>query len=147
MVKIRTSRSKAPPAGFDDISEILNEFGDKLKDAQNAPTEGKKKNQLLWDIYRIHHQRSRYVYELYYKKEAITKELYAYLLKKNYADGNLIAKWRKQGYENLCCLRCIQGKENIHEGTCICRVPRKDIKDDKPVECVTCGCRGCASSD
>ena len=24
------------------------------------------------------------------------------------ADANLIAKWKKQGYENLCCLRCIQ---------------------------------------
>ena len=24
------------------------------------------------------------------------------------ADPNLIAKWKKQGYENLCCLRCIQ---------------------------------------
>jgi hypothetical protein len=36
---------------------------------------------------------SRYVYELYYKKEAISKALYDWLLKNAYADANLIAKW------------------------------------------------------
>ena len=44
---------------------------------------------------------SRYVYELYYEKEAISKTLYDWLLKNGYADGNLIAKWKKQGYEKV----------------------------------------------
>lgn len=44
---------------------------------------------------------SRYIYELYYEKEAISKQLYDYLLKNNYADANLIAKWKKQGYEKV----------------------------------------------
>jgi hypothetical protein len=34
---------------------------------------------------------------LYYEKEAISKELYDFLLKNKYADANLIAKWKKQG--------------------------------------------------
>ena len=45
---------------------------------------------------------SRYIYELYYDKEAISKALYDWLLKNGYADGNLIAKWKKQGYEKVC---------------------------------------------
>ena len=45
---------------------------------------------------------SRYIYELYYDKEAISKTLYDWLLKNGYADGNLIAKWKKQGYEKVC---------------------------------------------
>lgn len=44
---------------------------------------------------------SRYIYDLYYEKEAISKQLYDWLLKNGYADANLIAKWKKQGYEKV----------------------------------------------
>ncbi len=44
---------------------------------------------------------SRYIYDLYYDKEAMSKQLYDWLLKNNYADANLIAKWKKQGYEKV----------------------------------------------
>lgn len=47
---------------------------------------------------------SRYIYELFYDKEAISKQLYDWLLKNGYADGSLIAKWKKQGYEKVCNL-------------------------------------------
>jgi bud site selection protein 31 len=62
----------------------------------------------LWPIFKIHHQKSRYLYDLYYKRKAISKELYDYCIKEKIADANLIAKWKKDGYERLCCLRCIQ---------------------------------------
>lgn len=48
---------------------------------------------------------SRYIYDLYYGKEAISKQLYEWLLKNGYADGNLIAKWKKQGYEKVSVFR------------------------------------------
>ena len=44
---------------------------------------------------------SRYIYDLYYEKEAISRQLYDWLLKNGYADANLIAKWKKQGYEKV----------------------------------------------
>lgn len=50
----------------------------------------------------IHELGSRYIYELYYEKEAISKQLYDWLLKNKYADAALIAKWKKQGYEKVC---------------------------------------------
>ena len=31
----------------------------------------------------------------------MSKQLYEWLLKNGYADGNLIAKWKKQGYEKV----------------------------------------------
>lgn len=103
-------------------------------------------------IYRVadaltHRTGSRYIYDLYYKRGAISKQLYDWLLKNGYADANLIAKWKKQGYENLCCLRCIQTKETNFNATCICRVPRQQLKEDQEVQCVSCGCRGCSSGD
>ena len=41
----------------------------------------------LWPVMRIAHTRSRYIYDLYYKREAISKELYDWLLKQGYADA------------------------------------------------------------
>lgn len=155
MPKIRSSRTKRAPEGFDEIEPTLKEFQQKMKDgkfilplcspvpslpgavvkrqfhveglfqqisnhhfpceliAENDPHEGKRKVEALWPVFRIHHQRSRYVYELFYKRKAISKELYEYLLKQGYADGNLIAKWKKVRsppidlfvyYGEFCCV-------------------------------------------
>lgn len=56
-------------------------------------------------------------------------ELYDYCLKEKIADGNLIAKWKKQGYENLCCLRCIQTRDTNFGTNCICRVPKGKLEE------------------
>jgi bud site selection protein 31 len=100
-----------------------------MRDAENESHEGKRKTESLWPIMRISHARSRYIYDLFYKREAISRELYDWLLKEGYGDTkfvaplcseldwsiyllfhSLIAKWKKTGYEKLCCLRCIQTK-------------------------------------
>lgn len=127
MPPIRSARNrKPPPDGFDDIEDTLLEFSNKMKDAENASHEGKKRQEVLWPIFQITHQRmlarslmgkilahgsepvgSRYIYDLYYDKEAISKQLYEWLLKNGYADGNLIAKWKKQGYEKVCFIQTI----------------------------------------
>ena len=56
-------------------------------------------------------------------------ELYEFCLKEGYADKNLIAKWKKQGYENLCCLRCIQCRDTNFGTNCICRVPKTKMEE------------------
>lgn len=103
MPPVRTSRGskKPPPDGFEDIEDTLLEFANKMKDAENASHEGKKKYEMTWPIFQISHQRSRYIYDLYYEKEAIDKKLYDWLLKNGYADPMLIAKWKKNGYEKV----------------------------------------------
>ena len=58
-----------------------------------------------------------------------SSELYNYCLKENIADQNLIAKWKKQGYENLCCLRCIQTRDTNFGTNCICRVPKSKMEE------------------
>ena len=110
------------------FSQILEDYAKKMRDAENESHEGKRKAESLWPIMRISHARSRYIYELYYKREAISRELYDWLLKEGYADAkyvsvcnrttclitifySLVAKWKKSGYEKLCCLRCIQTRE------------------------------------
>ncbi|KAK5119995.1 hypothetical protein LTR85_007071 [Meristemomyces frigidus] len=148
MPKITSAKNrKPPPDGWDDIETNLLDFQNQLKDATDSSSEGQKKHESTHKVFQISHQRSRYIYDLYYEKEAISRQLYDWLLKNGYADATLIAKWKKQGYEKLCCLRCIQTKETNFNSTCICRVPREQLKEDQEIQCVSCGCRGCASSD
>ncbi|KAJ1503993.1 Component of the SF3b subcomplex of the U2 snRNP [Coelomomyces lativittatus] len=143
MPRIRTSRSKPPPDGFDVIEPQLREFEEKMREAEVESIKGKRKNEASWPIFRLHHQRSRYVYELFYKRKAISKELYDYLVQQGYGDANLIAKWKKPGYDNLCCLRCIQPRDMNFGTSCICRVPKKEVEENKIIACQLCGCRGC----
>ncbi|KAK8393522.1 hypothetical protein O3P69_006689 [Scylla paramamosain] len=143
MPKVRRSR-KPPPEGWELIEPTLEELDQKMREAETESHEGKRKVESLWPIFRIHHQRSRYIYDLFYRRKAISRELYEYCLKEKIADQNLIAKWRKQGYENLCCLRCIQSRDTNFGTNCVCRVPKSKLEEGKIVECVHCGCRGCS---
>ena len=92
----------------------------------------------------LHNNVPRYVFDLFYKRKAISRELYDFCIKEKIADGNLIAKWKKQGYENLCCLRCIQTRDTNFATNCICRVPKSKLEEGRIVECIHCGCRGCS---
>uniref|UniRef100_A0A8B9V047 Protein BUD31 homolog n=1 Tax=Anas zonorhyncha TaxID=75864 RepID=A0A8B9V047_9AVES len=112
--------------------------------SETEPHEGKRKVESLWPIFRIHHQKTRYIFDLFYKRKAISRELYEYCIKEGYADKNLIAKWKKQGYENLCCLRCIQTRDTNFGTNCICRVPKSKLEVGRIIECTHCGCRGCS---
>ena len=54
------------------------------------------------------------------------------------ADPSLIAKWKKQGYENLCCIRCIQTRDTNFGTNCICRVPKSKMEE---VSLSSTGCK------
>lgn len=169
MPKVRRSR-KSPPEGWELIEPTLEELEQKMREgnfilfeinmyvfcydsvsltfssftAETEPHEGKRKQESLWPIFKIHHQKSRYIYDLFYRRKAISRELYQYCLDEKIADTNLIAKWKKIGYENLCCLRCIQTRDTNFATNCICRVPKSKLEEGRIVECVHCGCRGCS---
>ena len=96
---------------------------------------------------KIHYERSRYIYDMYYKKREISKKLYEYCVKQRIVDRFIIAKWKRKGYEKLCCLKCIQTSDTNFKTTCICRVPKSELSHNQIRRCVTCGCEGCASQD
>lgn len=106
MPRIRTNeRKKAPPEGWDILQPTLDEMEARMREAERDPHDGKRKCEALWPIFKLHHQRSKYIYDMYYKKKAISKQLYDWCLREKWADAALIAKWKKNGYERLCCLR------------------------------------------
>uniref|UniRef100_A0A914NQQ1 Protein BUD31 homolog n=1 Tax=Meloidogyne incognita TaxID=6306 RepID=A0A914NQQ1_MELIC len=141
--KLRRIRKK-PPEGWDLIEPTLEEFEAKMREAETEPHEGKRRTETVWPVFRIHHQRSRYIFNLFYKEEKISKELYQFCIDAKLVDALLAAKWKKQGFENLCCLRCIQTRDTNFGTNCICRVPKSKLDADRVIECIHCGCRGCS---
>lgn len=79
MPKIRRRKCK-PPEGWDDIEPIMDQFEAKMREAELEPHEGKRQVEALWPIVRIHTQRTRYLFDLFHKRKAISKELLDYLL-------------------------------------------------------------------
>ncbi|KAL1319887.1 hypothetical protein HN51_064624 [Arachis hypogaea] len=145
MPKVKTNRVKYPE-GWELIEPTLYELQAKMREAENDPHDGKRKCETLWPIFKIAYQKSRYIFDLYHQRKEISRELYEFCLDQGYADRNLIAKWKKPGYERLCCLRCMQTRDHNFATACVCRVP-KQLREEKVIECVHCGCKGCASGD
>ena len=146
MPKVKTKRSREPE-GWDLVAPTLDSLRSRMREAETADTSKLRKDELQWPIFRLHHQRSRYIYDMYYLQHAISRDCYDYAVKQGHADAALISKWRKPGYEQLCCLRCVQPSNTNYNTTCACRVPKREMEEGKEIECVLCGCRGCATGD
>lgn len=148
----RIGQKSKPPAGWEEVlAPQIAVVDRKMKEAQSASHEGKRIAESTWPIIQLHHQKSRIVYEAFYQEKSISKELYDWCLDRSsgpVADRDLIAKWKRPGYERLCCLRCIQPQETNFGTVCVCRVPRSmrasSSSSEKPLECVHCGCHGCS---
>jgi bud site selection protein 31 len=111
----------------------------------NESHEGLRKNESQWPIHQINWQKSRYVYEMYYTYNRISKEVYDYCITNKLVDVALIAKWKKPGYEKLCSTYVIN-PSNFKFGTVsICRVPKQNLAPGTEIIEPTTGCRGCAS--
>lgn len=72
--------------------------------------------------HRIHHQNSCYIFYLFYKWKAHKQRIIWILYLRRLCRQNLIIKWKKQVYENLCYLRCIQTPDTNLGINCICQV-------------------------
>ncbi|KAL3658377.1 hypothetical protein V7S43_016757 [Phytophthora oleae] len=116
-----------------------------LRERMNEPHEGKRQCEALWPVHQINWQRSRYVYDMFYKYKKIPREVYDYCVKRKLVDANLIAKWKKPGYERLCSTFAINTKNYNYGTVSICRVPRQQLSEGQVVQEKHSGCRGCAS--
>lgn len=69
-------------------------------------------------------------------------------MREKIADGSLISKWRKPGYELLCSMLAIQKNNHNFGTTSHCRVPmRKRAAQQRITPDVQTGCICCASGD
>ncbi len=73
MPRVKTSRNVAPP-GFEAIEDRLNSFERRLREAEAESHEGRRKNEAVWPVFRITHQRSRFIYDMYYVRKEVCRE-------------------------------------------------------------------------
>ena len=144
-LKVRLA-NKRKPEGWALVEATLFQFEDRLREAVDDPHEGKRKAESQWPIHRIHYERNRFIYDLYYKQGKITRELYEFLVKEKIVDAALISKWRKPGYEILCSMSAIQRSGTNFGTTSICRVPLAQ-RGGQIMPSVTTGCVSCVSGD
>eukprot|EP00322_Chrysochromulina_rotalis_P006666 CAMPEP_0115866736 /NCGR_PEP_ID=MMETSP0287-20121206/20407_1 /TAXON_ID=412157 /ORGANISM="Chrysochromulina rotalis, Strain UIO044" /LENGTH=261 /DNA_ID=CAMNT_0003321321 /DNA_START=12 /DNA_END=797 /DNA_ORIENTATION=+ len=144
-LKVRLA-SKRKPAGWELIEETLLQFEERLREAVDDPHEGKRKCEANWPIHRIHYERNRYIYDMYYRQQRISRDLYDFLVREKVVDAALISKWRKPGYEILCSMSAIQRSGTNFGTTSICRVPMAQ-RAGQIMPSVTTGCVSCVSGD
>lgn len=142
----RNRTSKPPPPGYEVIEPVIEALENELRDKVKESNLNKRNTESIWPVHQINHQRSRYVYDMYYTYSKISKKVYDYCLKYKIADASLIAKWKKPGYERLCSTYVINPSNYKFGTTSICRVPLKDRGEEaKNAIDPTTGCMGCAS--
>lgn len=139
------SKKGRAPTGFEYIQPVLDALERELRDKMNEPHEGKRTCEALWPVHQINWQRSRYVYDMFYKHKRISREVYDYCVRAKLVDANLIAKWKKPGYERLCSTFAINTKNYNYGTVSICRVPRHQLSEGQVIQEKHSGCRGCAS--
>eukprot|EP00037_Helgoeca_nana_P011726 m.105389 g.105389 ORF g.105389 m.105389 type:complete len:203 (+) comp21015_c0_seq1:284-892(+) len=138
---------KKTPEGFELIEDELDRFDMEMREAERDPHDGKRMVEALWPIHKIHYQKSRYVFDMFYKKKLIDKKVYDFCIKYKIIDAALVAKWKKQGYETLCSLTAIQTRDTTHGTTNMCRVPLSKRRVDGIRPSQTTGCISCCSGD
>lgn len=142
----RWHKKKKPPPGFDVVEPTLEALEHELRDKIKETNEKKRKTESMWPVHQINWQKSRYIYDLYYTYNRISKQVYDYCIQQKLIDAALIAKWKKPGYERLCSTYVINPTNYKFGTTSICRVPLWDRStQQKAAQDPTTGCMGCAS--
>ena len=134
-------KQRQAPDGFDYIEPTIIVLENELKDKINEPHEGLRKNESQWPVHQINWQKSRYVYDMYYTYEKISKQVYDYCIENKVVDAALIAKWKKPGYDTLCSTYVINPRNYKFGTVSICRVPAKDRPTGRVIEDPMTGCR------
>lgn len=142
----RFARVGRIPDDFDVIEPTLIALDEELKRKNSENVQGRARAERHWTVHQIDWQRTRYVHDMHFKHEQISKDCYDYCVRNKMINGALSQKWLEQGYERLCSLHAIDSRNFNFGGSCICRVPRAKLREDqRGVASLFNGCLGCGS--
>jgi bud site selection protein 31 len=68
-------KGRAPPEGWELLESTIEDFEAQMRDAVAEDHDGKRKNETTWRIHRIHFEKNRFIYDLMYKQQALSKDL------------------------------------------------------------------------
>lgn len=132
------------PGDVDAVADALEEFEARMREATAAPRGNAMNAALTWPVHKLHFEKNRFLHDARYVHKTIDDGLLKYLVKVKVADGALLAKWRKPGYDSVCSMAVLT-KSNTNFGTVgICRTPLKD-RSGQIMPNVQTGCVCCVS--
>lgn len=139
--RLRAQLRKAP-GNVDAVADALEEFEARAREVNAAPRGNAMNVALTWPVHKLHFEKNRFLHDARYVHNTIDDRLLKYLVKVKIADGPLLAKWRKPGYDCVCSMAVLT-KSNTNFGTVgICRTPLKDrtgqIMPNVQTGCVCC---------
>lgn len=138
-------KQRPPPEGYEVVEPTLTAIDNELRDRVNESHEGKRKAESQWPVHQLNWQRTRYIYDMHYKYDRISKEVVDHCLENKIIDGDLMAYWQTPGYDRLCSTFSVDTTNSKFGTVSVCRVPAKVLDDSQIVENPMTGCRGCAS--
>jgi len=138
-------KQRPPPEGYDVVEPTLIAIDNELRDKVNESHEGKRKLESQWPVHQLNWQRTRYIYDMHYKYNRISKEVLDHCIENKVIDGALVSYWRKPGYDRLCSTFSVDTANSKFGTVSVCRVPSKVLDEHQIVENPMTGCRGCAS--
>jgi bud site selection protein 31 len=150
-MRLTDQQRRSAPDGWPALEKELDAIAAEHKDA--AVDAAGPAARAAWPALRLHRALARHVHDAFFVDRAISRRLYEWCVRPAAAGGGgvagreLVAKWRRAGYERLCCLGCVQAADTAFGTVCVCRVPRAKREAgtaDRAAECVRCGCRGCS---
>jgi bud site selection protein 31 len=72
---LRRLKGRAPPDGWELLESTIEDYERQMRDAVAEDHEGKRKNETAWRIHRVHFEKNRFIYDLMYKRKALSREL------------------------------------------------------------------------
>jgi bud site selection protein 31 len=96
---MRRLKGRAPPEGWELLESTIEDFEAQMRDAVAEDHDGKRKNETTWRIHRIHFEKNRFIYDLMYKQQALSKDLVRGLLRPT-------GRWGTQALLCVCTLVC-----------------------------------------
>lgn len=126
------------------LEKLLQIFNAKFNLIIKGKTSKKNYKEVFWKIHRIHWEKNRFLFDLYYIKKLITLKKYNYMINLKVVDSHLHSLWRISGFEIICSSIALGKNQFTLKNNSVCRVPilirlkSATIKPDNSIGCISC---------
>ena len=94
----KVKKSRMPPQGYELVKRLILELENKVGEAVTDSKKGKANMESLWPIFNdyINYQRTRLIFDMYFRQRTISEEVYNYCIEKNLVDEKLLDTFKNE---------------------------------------------------
>ena len=80
MNRVRRRNQLSPPPGWDSVKDIVLKLNEEMRWAENSDDTSIPTQEQIWKVMQLNWKRSRPIYEMRWKQNKISNELYEWIL-------------------------------------------------------------------